>query len=63
MDKAGGFDRALMSIMSWLPGAEDKLAKMAPVSADPRNVRIQIEEMKVCKRKFGGTFVYNKYYT
>ena len=33
--------------MSWLPRAEEKLKSMGPVGAEARNVRIQIEEMKV----------------
>ena len=33
--------------MSWLPKAEEKMANLPPVAADPRSVRIQIEELKV----------------
>ncbi len=33
--------------MSWLPQAEDKMSNMQPIAADPRRVRIQMEELKV----------------
>jgi len=34
--------------MKWLPKSEDRLQKMAPLAADIRPVRIQLEELKVC---------------
>lgn len=37
----------LQSIMMWLPKAEEKFSVMQPVAADPRAIRIQIEELKV----------------
>ncbi|ELT90303.1 hypothetical protein CAPTEDRAFT_205084 [Capitella teleta] len=49
MDKAERFDDVLQAINSWLPKAEAKMEKMSPVAADPRSVRIQIEELKVFK--------------
>ena len=33
--------------MKWLPKAEDRLQKMAPLAADIRPVRIQLVELKV----------------
>lgn len=33
--------------MGWLPKAEQKLTTMDAIAADPRSIRIQIEEMKV----------------
>jgi len=34
--------------MTWLPNAETKLTSMALIATNPRSVRIQIEEFKVC---------------
>jgi len=37
----------LKAVEKWLPDVEEKLKQARPIAADARNVRIQIEELKV----------------
>ncbi|CAD5120159.1 DgyrCDS8736 [Dimorphilus gyrociliatus] len=49
LGRADDFENLLASILEWLPKFEHQLAKADNIAADPRSVRIQIEELKVLK--------------
>ncbi|XP_013386319.2 LOW QUALITY PROTEIN: microtubule-actin cross-linking factor 1, isoforms 1/2/3/5-like [Lingula anatina] len=48
-EKGKSFEQTFQDINSWLPKFEENLARMGPVAAEKRSIKIQIEELKVLK--------------
>lgn len=47
LERADSYGTFYQVVMTWMPKAEEKLESMALIAANPRSVRIQIEEFKV----------------